>query len=386
MAAFAPTGSGPVGVGFVGVGNISDTYLENLNSFPDIEVLILGDLLTDRAAEQARKHGIPASGSTADVLAHPGVELVVNLTVPAVHVEISSQAIAAGKHVWSEKPIGIDRESARELLAQADAAGLRLGVAPDTVLGPGIQSAKRAIERGEIGRPLFAQTSMQYQGPEVFHPNPGFLFAHGAGPLFDMGPYYFTTLVSILGPVAAVAALGLKADEERAILVGPDAGVKFPVEVPSTINVLASFESGAQSQTLLSFDSPLRRQGIVEISGTEGTIVLPDPNKFSGRTAVTRPFDHRGSDPAHVAVAEQPWTDVLEEGVVVGRGLGALDMARAIRTGRPHRASGELGYHVLDTMVAAQESAAREQFVAVESTVDRIEAVPVDFDPFARTL
>lgn len=386
MAAYAPVGSGPVGVGFVGVGNISDTYLENLSSFPDIEVLILGDLLVDRAAAQAEKHGIPASGSTADVLAHPGVELVINLTVPAVHVEISAQAIAAGKHVWSEKPIGIDRDSARELLAQADAAGLRLGVAPDTVLGPGIQSAKRAIERGEIGRPLFAQTSMQYQGPEVFHPNPGFLFAHGAGPLFDMGPYYFTTLVSILGPVAAVAAMGLKASEEREILVGPDAGVRFPVEVPSTINVLASFEGGAQSQTLLSFDSPLRRQGIVEISGTEGTIVLPDPNMFTGRTAVTRPFSHRGSDPAHAAVAEQPWTDVAEEGVVVGRGLGALDMARAIRTGRPHRATGELGYHVLDTMVAAQESAARGAFVPVESTVDPIEAVPVDFDPFARTV
>jgi predicted dehydrogenase len=287
MAGFTPSGSGPVGVGFVGAGNISDTYLENLNSFPDIEVLIVGDLLTDRAAAQAQKHGIPASGSTADVLAHPGVELVINITVPAVHVEISSQAIAAGKHVWSEKPIGIDREGARALIAQADAAGLRLGVAPDTVLGPGIQSAKRAIERGEIGRPLFAQTSMQYQGP---------------------------------------------------------------------------------------------------VSGTEGTIVLPDPNTFTGRTAITRPFSHRGSDPTHAAIAEQPFTDVPEEGVVVGRGLGALDMARAIRTGRPHRATGELGYHVLDTMVAAQDSAVRGEFVAVESTVDPIEVVPVDFDPFARTL
>ena len=386
MAASALVGSGPVGVGIVGVGNISDTYIENLQSFPDLEVLILGDLLLDRAASQAQKHGVAASGSTADVLAHPGVELVINLTVPAAHVEISAQAIAAGKHVWSEKPIGIDRESARALLAQADAAGLRVGIAPDTVLGPGIQSAKRAIERGEIGRPLFAQTSMQYQGPEVFHPNPGFLFAHGAGPLFDMGPYYFTTLVSILGPVAAVAALGLKATEEREILVGPDAGTRFPVEVPSTINVLASFESGAQAQSFLSFDSPLRRQGIVEISGTEGTIVLPDPNRFTGRTAVTRAFSHRGSDPAHAAVAEQPWEDVPEEGVVAGRGLGALDMARAIRTGRPHRATGELGYHVLDTMVSAQESVARGEFVAVESTVGPIESVPVDFDPFARTL
>jgi predicted dehydrogenase len=386
MGTFAPVGSGPVGVGVIGAGNISDTYLENLGSFPDLNLVIVGDQLADRAAAQAQKYGIPASGTTADVLAHSDVELVINLTIPAVHVEISSQAISAGKHVWSEKPIGIDRESARALLTQADAAGLRIGVAPDTVLGPGIQSAKRAIERGDIGRPLFAQTSMQYQGPEVFHPNPGFLYAAGAGPLFDMGPYYFTTLVSILGPIAAVAALGLKAVEQRQILVGPEAGMTFPVEVPSTINVLAQFEHGAQSQSLLSFDSPLRRQGVVEISGTEGTIVLPDPNMFTGRSAIARAFSHRGTDPGITAGTDQPWVDVAEEGVVVGRGLGALDMARAIRAGRPHRATGELGYHVLDTMVAAQESAARGEFVRVESSLDPIEAVPVEFDPFARTL
>lgn len=386
MAAFTPSGSGTVGIGVIGVGNISDTYLENLNSFPDVEVLIVGDLDLERAASQAAKHGVPASGGAADVLAHPGVEIIVNLTIPAVHAEISSASIAAGKHVWSEKPIAIDRESARALLEQADAAGLRVGIAPDTVLGPGIQSAKRAIERGDIGRPLFAQTSMQYQGPEVFHPNPGFLYDHGAGPLFDMGPYYFTTLVSILGPVATVAALGLKAQQERTIAVGPDAGKTFPVEVPSTINVLASFEHGAQSQSFLSFDSPLRRQGIVEISGTEGTIVLPDPNMFTGRTAYVRPFGPVDQDPALASGAEQEWIEIEEEGTVIGRGLGVLDMARAIRTGRAHRATGELGYHVLDTMMSAQESAARGEFVAVESTVDPIEAMPVDFDPFARTL
>jgi predicted dehydrogenase len=375
-----------VGIGVIGAGNISDTYLQNLGSFPDLNVLIVGDQAIERAAAQALKHGIPASGTTTDVLSHPGVELVINLTIPAVHVEISSLAISAGKHVWSEKPIGIDRESARALLAQADAAGLRIGVAPDTVLGPGIQSAKRAIERGDIGRPLFAQTSMQYQGPEVFHPNPGFLYTHGAGPLFDMGPYYFTTLVSILGPIAAVAAVGLIASEHREILVGPDAGTTFPVEVPSTITVLAQFERGAQSQSLLSFDSPLRRQGVVEISGTEGTIMLPDPNMFTGRSAIVRPFGHRGADPGITADMDQPWDEVVEEGVVVGRGLGALDMARAIRAGRPHRATGELAYHVLDTMVAAQESGTRREFVTVESSVEPIEAMPVEFDPFARTL
>ncbi|MGZ0712739.1 Gfo/Idh/MocA family protein (plasmid) [Coraliomargarita sp. W4R53] len=378
MPALSPMGSGTVGIGFIGAGNISDTYLENLNSFPDVEVLIIGDLDADRARFQAEKHGVPASGSAADVLAHAGVEIVINLTIPAVHAEVSSAIIAAGKHVWSEKPIAIDRESARALLMQADAAGLRVGIAPDTVLGAGIQSAKRAIERGDIGTPLFAQTGMQYQGPEIFHPNPSFLFDHGAGPLFDMGPYYFTTLVSILGPVAAVAALGMKAQDERTVLVGPNAGQTFPVQVPSTINVLASFEHGAQSQSLLSFDSPLKRQGVVEISGTEGTIFLPDPNMFDGASTLVRRMAE--------GETEQTPIELPEEGTVVGRGLGALDMARAIRSGRPHRATGELGYHVLDTMMSAQESAALGQFIPVASTVASIEAMPVDFDPFARTL
>lgn len=378
MSAFSPLGSGPVGVGLIGAGNISDSYLENLNSFPDIQVMIVGDLDQARAAEQAHKHRVPASGGADDVLAHPGVELVINLTIPAVHAAVSSAAIAAGKHVWSEKPIGIDRESAASLLTQADAAGLRVGVAPDTVLGPGVQSAKRAIERGDIGLPLFAQTTMQWQGPEIFHPNPAFLFAKGAGPLFDMGPYYFSTLVHLFGPVATVAALGLKAHETRSVLVGPLAGETFAVEVPSTINVLAEFEGGGQSQSLLSTDSPLDLRGVVQISGTEGTIRVPDPNMFTGGSAIIRPVTQAHSEPA--------WTDVVEEGTVVGRGLGALDMARAIRTGRPHRATGELGYHVLDTMLAAEESAARHEFVTVASTVGPIEAMPIDFDPFAATL
>ncbi|UVY83207.1 Gfo/Idh/MocA family oxidoreductase [Brachybacterium sp. NBEC-018] len=373
--------SSPIGVGFIGVGVISDTYLENLNSFPDVEVLILGDLDTDRARAQAEKHAVPAHGTAQDVLDHPDVQVVVNLTIPAVHAEVSSSAIAAGKHVWTEKPLGLDRESTAALLQQAEAAGLRVGCAPDTVLGPGVQTAKREIAKGTIGRPLFAQTSMQYQGPEVFHPNPGFLFAKGAGPLLDMGPYYFTTLVSLFGSVEKVAAVGLRASEERAIKVGPNAGQTFPVEVPSTISVLTQFEAGQTGTSLVSFDSPLARQGIVEIHGTEGSLVVPDPNQFEGRIAYVKPFDALGEKPP-----EQEWIEVPQEGVVVGRGLGLLDMVRAIREGRPHVASGELGYHVLDIMLSAEESAASGEFVTVASSVGAVPPVPADFDPFASTL
>ena len=199
-----------VGIGIIGVGVISDTYLENLAAFPDVEVLVVGDLLLDRARSQAEKHGVPAHGSAEDVLAYPGVDLVINLTTPDSHIEVSRAAIAAGKHVWTEKPLGLDRDAAAELLREADAAGLRVGSAPDTLLGPGFQAARRAIESGVIGRPLFAQTMFQTQGPDLWHPNPGFLFAKGAGPLLDMGPYYFSALVSLLGPVDPVSAVGSK--------------------------------------------------------------------------------------------------------------------------------------------------------------------------------
>jgi predicted dehydrogenase len=371
-----------VGVGVIGVGVISDTYLENLGSFPDVEVLIVGDLLTDRARVQAEKYGIPAHGSPADVLEHPDVQLVVNLTIPAAHVEVSSAAIAAGKHVWSEKPLGLDRDAVAAMLEQARAAGVRVGSAPDTLLGPGFQSARRAIEAGAIGEPLFAQTAFQTQGPDLWHPNPGFLFARGAGPLLDMGPYYFSALVSLLGPVDRVAAVGTKKHEERVIATGPNAGTTFPVEVPSTMQLITAFESGKQAQSLLSFDSALERHGVLEIHGTEGSIVLPDPNMFTGRTAYVKPLGVLRDGMSH----EQPWIEVEEQGAVVGRGLGVLDMVRAIAADRPHVASGELGSHVLDVLLSAQESAATEEFVKVRSTVAPVPLLPEGFDPFAATL
>ncbi|MCP1428929.1 putative dehydrogenase [Microbacterium foliorum] len=371
-----------VGIGIIGLGVISDTYLENLSSFPDVEVLVVGDLLVDRAEAQAAKYGVPSFGTADDVLAHPGVDLVINLTIPAVHIEVSRAAIAAGKHVWTEKPLGLDRDGAAELLREADAAGLRIGSAPDTLLGPGFQAARRAIESGVIGRPLFAQTTFQTQGPDLWHPSPAFLFAEGAGPLLDMGPYYFSALVSLLGPVDRIAAVGSKAREEREIHAGPNAGTTFPVEVPSTIQIVTAFEGGAQAQSLLSFDSALERHGIVEIHGTEGTIVIPDPNQFAGRIAYVKPLGVIRDGMSF----EQEWIEIEHDDVQVGRGIGALDMARAIAEGRPHVASGELGFHVLDILLSAQESAATGQTIVVESTVAPVPLLPEGFDPFAATL
>jgi predicted dehydrogenase len=375
--------SGPIGVGVIGAGVISDTYLENLRSFPDVTVVIVGDLIEERAKSQAEKHGVPAWGSAADVLGNDDVQVVVNLTIPAAHLEISSAAIAAGKHVWSEKPLGLDRAGGAQLLADAAAKGLRVGSAPDTILGPGFQSAKRAIQEGVIGEPMFATTAFQTIGPDLWHPSPAFLFAEGAGPLLDMGPYYFSGLVSLFGPVDRVAALGRKKAEERVIHSGPDAGTTFPVEVPTSLQVLTSFAAGQQASSLLSFDSALERHGVFEVHGTEGSLIVPDPNQFEGRSA----FVKARASLSDGDWGEQEWIEVEQKGTVVGRGLGLLDMVRAIAEDRPHVATGELGFHVLDVMLSAQESVASGEFVTVESSISApVPPVPVDFDPFASTL
>jgi predicted dehydrogenase len=367
-------------VGVIGAGMISTQYLDNLTTFPDVRVVRIGDLDVDRAAAQATAYGVPTSGTGDDVLADPDVELVVNLTIPAVHAEVSQAAVAGGKHVWSEKPIALDRQSARHLLDAATAAGARVGVAPDTVLGPAVQTARQAVERGDIGVPLSAQTAMQYSGPDIFHPNPDFLFAQGAGPLHDMGPYYMTALVNLFGPVASVAAMGSTSRPTRLVQVGDRAGTSFAVEVPTHVVALASFASGAISQSVFSFDSPLTRRGLVEITGTEGTLVVPDPNYFDGQVRITRA-------PMYERLEDEPvWEPVATVGVSAGRGLGVLDMARAIRGKHPHIATGEVGYHILDVLISIEEAITGAGTVTIDSTVAEIPLVPADRDPHAATL
>lgn len=371
-----------VGVGIIGAGVISDTYLQNLTSFPDVDVVAVGDLLPDRAKTKADQYGVAASGDAASVLENPDVQVVVNLTIPAAHVAVSEAAISAGKHVWTEKPIGLDPAEVARLLESAAAAGLRVGSAPDTILGPGFQTAKRAIAEGVIGEPLFAQTAFQTQGPDLWHPDPAFLFSNGAGPLLDMGPYYISGLVSLLGPVARVFAAGLRPRDERTVHLGPIAGTSFTVEVPTTVQLTTVFEAGQQAQSLLSFDSALERHGIFEVHGTEGTIVLPDPNQFEGRVAFVKPLGVLRDE----VKFEQEWIDVPQQGAVVGRGLGLLDMVRAIAEDRPHVASGELGLHVLDVMLSAERSVESGESIAIDTTVAPVPSVPADFDPFAATL
>ncbi|NRD25029.1 Gfo/Idh/MocA family protein [Frigoribacterium sp. VKM Ac-2836] len=365
--------TGRVGVGVIGAGVISGTYLENMTRFADLEVLFVADLDLDRAKAQAETYGVPGHGTVDELLAIDQIEIVVNLTIPAVHAEVGRQIVAAGKNVWSEKPLALDHGSAHDLLAAAEAAGVRVACAPDTVLGAGIQTAMRAIARGDIGQPLTATTMFHVPGPESWHPNPDFLFAVGAGPLFDMGPYYVTTLVHAFGSASRVSAVSSTSFGTRTIGSGPRAGQTFPVEVPTHHAALIEFAGGQSAQSTFSFQNALPRMGFVEISGTEGTLVLPDPNTFEGDSSLWR-FGQ-----------EEPET-LTAAGSTYGRGSGVLDLARAIRGGDAERASGAVASHVLDVLLAISAAAEQGAPVAVESAVQQ--PVPLDegWDPAAATL
>ena len=366
-------GQGPVGVAVVGAGVISHQYLGNLTRYPDLDVRIVADVFHERAAEQAAAFGVPRSGSLEEALADDDVEIVVNLTNPVSHFQVSMLALAAGKHVWTEKPFAVELDEGAKLQQAANEKGARIGCAPDTFLGPGLQTALGLIEAGEIGTPISALTLFETPGPVPDHRNLELLLTRGAGPLFDIAPYYLTALVQAFGPLASVVATARTARPTRVIQVGPKAGQEFTVTVPTNVSVLAQFESGAMSTSVLSWDSPLKRQGWVEVTGTRATITVPDPNHFDGDVRLKR----HGAD---------EWVSVPLRGESSGRGIGTLDIARAIRAGRPHRASPELAYHVLDSMVSITESLERKCFVSVESTCERAEPLPADWDPYARTL
>lgn len=362
--------TGVVPVGIIGAGNISTQYLTNLTSFPDVEVRFVADLLLDRAQTQAERFGVPGHGRNEELLADPEIEIVVNLTPPQAHVEVALQALAAGKHVWTEKPIALDRESGQRVLRAAAAADLRVAGAPDTILGLGIQTARRLIESGAVGATKTALTLMQQPGPQSWHPDPAFLFQDGAGPLFDVGPYYVTTLIQLLGPVRRVAAVASKSRPSRIVGSGPLAGQEFDVTVPTHVTAVFEFEGGQSSQSIFSFDSQLHRT-LFEVTGVDGVLEVTDPNNFVGDLVL-----HRDGEPEVVPT----------EGHNAARGTGVVELARAIRAGVPERASGEQAYHVLDVMVSTIEATQRGEWVEVESTFTPAPSLPEGWDPVEATL
>ncbi|MFJ2767000.1 Gfo/Idh/MocA family protein [Streptomyces sp. NPDC087300] len=364
--------SGPVGTAVIGAGVISAQYLRTLSGFPDVEVVAVADLDEARAEAAARAHGVPVWGSPETVLALPEVELVVNLTVPAAHAQVATAALRAGKHVYGEKPITLVPAEAEKLLAEASERGLRVGNAPDTFLGAGLQSALRAVAAGHIGAPVAATTVTQSLGPEGWHPDPAFFYQPGAGPLFDLGPYYLTSLVALFGSVSRVGAVAARARQERSVGSGPKAGQVFPVDVPTHVSALVEFASGVRANSTFSFDSALPRIGF-EITGTDATLAVPDPNTFGGPLKL---LPNGSGD----------WRELPVHGRLDGRGIGVVDMARALRGGTPHRASGALALHVLQTMTAITRSADRAEFAPLATQLVPPEPLPVEWDPREATL
>ena len=367
-----PSTGSPVVVGLIGAGNVSGQYLPSLLSYPDIEVRGIADLDVVRARAQADAYDVDFAGTVDELLAIDDVELVLNLTTPAAHTAVALAVLESGRHLWGEKPLALDRASAESVLKAAAAAGLAVGNAPDTILGAGLQTAQRLLADGAIGEPHTVLTLMQGPGPESWHPRPQFLFARGAGPLFDIGPYYLTTLVQLLGPIASVEAAGHRASPERVIGTGPDAGARFPVEVDTHISVVTRFRSGAVGTSIYSFDSAVRRQ-LFEISGSGGALRVP-VSGFNEPPGILR------------AGADADWTDVPPAGERRDRGVGVLEMARAIRAGGPPRASGQLAYHVLDTMLAIEESASTGRPVEVTSTAPAVPPLAADWSSAEATL
>ncbi|MFV0253503.1 MAG: Gfo/Idh/MocA family protein [Beutenbergiaceae bacterium] len=381
-----------IGVAVVGAGTISDEYLTNLTRFPDLEVLWVVDIVPERAKAQAEKYGVPKSGDLPSALADPAVEAVANITIPTAHVEVSKAAMEAGKAVWTEKPLALTRQDGRALLDLAATSGVRLGSATDTFLGAGLQRAQRMIDSGAIGTPVSAVTMMQDPGPEMWHENPDFIYATGAGPLWDRGPYYLAMLTQLFGPMRTVAGMSTQAFSSRTIGSGPRQGESFGVEVPTNVGVLTQFDDGKIAQSTYSYESPLLRMGFVEISGTDATMAVPDPNFFAGdihiypRRTWTLPELREVAMAGEVSAPLSTWRKHPGTAFTASRGIGLLEMMRAARAGTPHRASGELGYHVLDALVGIGESLRERRMVELSSDPGPVPPLPQDWDPYAATL
>jgi predicted dehydrogenase len=353
----------PVGIGFIGCGNISGAYLKAAQSFSILEIRGLADANPVAAEAKAAEFGLKAMSIEA-LLADPTIEIVVNLTVPKAHVAVGLQILEAGKHAYSEKPLGIRVDEARTLIAAAKAKGLRIGSAPDTFLGGAHQTCRDWIDAGKIGQPVGGTAFFLCPGHERWHPNPAFYYEVGGGPMLDMGPYYITDLVNLLGPVARVAGVVTTPRPERVITSEPRNGEVIPVHVPTHVSGTLEFVSGAAVLISMSFDVAGHKHLPLEIYGTEGTLVVPDPNFFGG----TIEYLKKGGEWETVETT-RPYADANY------RSIGVADMALAIRENRPHRANGELAFHALEVMEAFATSSGTGAYVEIGSRPARPEPI-----------
>jgi predicted dehydrogenase len=355
----------PLNVGIIGCGAIITQYLASFRRLDPIRLVAVADLDPARAQAVADDYDGVRAISVEELLAADDVELVLNLTIPAAHADVALKAIAAGKSVYGEKPLAATTEEARQVLDAARQAGVTVGCAPDTVLGTGIQTARKAIDDGLIGAPISASATMVTPGHERWHPNPDFYYQPGGGPLLDMGPYYVTALVTLLGPVVSVIGAASHTRNERTIGSGPRQGEKVPVSIDSHVTGILVHASGALSTLFMSFDAVKSKSPNIEIHGEQGSLVVPDPNHFDG-------------DVQLFSLGAEDWETLPASAGYVdsGRGFGIADLASTPH-GKEPRAGGTLAYHVLEVMESVLKAAHSGMTVAIQSTVDRPESVPL---------
>lgn len=355
-----------VQIGIIGCGNISTKYFATAESFRILEVKSCADIRRERAEASAEKYGC-AAASVEELLQDDEIEIVVNLTIPKAHAEVCLAAIGAGKHVFTEKPLAVNRGDGAKILAAAEEAGVRVGSAPGTFLGGGLQTCRKLIDEGAIGRPVAAAAFMMSHGHESWHPDPAYYYKEGAGPMFDMGPYYLTALTTLLGPVTRISGSAGIQIGERTITSQPKYGEKIVVETPDHVAGTLEFANGAIGTIITTFATWHSSLPRIEIYGTEASLSVPDPNTLAG--------------PVRIAPAGQrEWEDVeLTHGHTESRekwGIAVADMAHAMRADRPHRATGQQAYHVLDLMQGFLETPKEGVYHVTKSTFERPAPLP----------
>lgn len=355
-----------VKIGIIGCGNISGIYLEQSKTFDILEAKAVADQDLDRAKAKALAYNVPCVYTVDEMLEDPEIEIILNITPPGAHAEVALRSLEASKSVYNEKPLSILRSEAEEIIRIAKEKGLLVGCAPDTFMGAGLQTCRKLIDDGAVGEPIGATAFMMCHGHESWHPDPEFYYMVGGGPMFDMGPYYLTALVSMLGPVLRVTGATRISFPERTITSEPKRGSTIQVKVPTHVAGLLEFASGPVATIITSFDVWKAELPRIEIYGSEGTLSVPDPNTFGGPVILWRNNHREGENIPLLPIRERN-----------SRSLGLADMAYALRSGRQHRANGEMAYHVLDIMHTIHDAAQEGKHIIMDSSCSRPSPMPV---------
>ena len=361
----------PVKVGIIGCGNIFDAYLTASKNFPILNIACCADLRNERAKAKADQWGLQQQ-SIDSLLLDKSVEIILNLTTPESHISVAKQILESGKHVYTEKPLGLNVTEGIELLALAKDRGLRVGSAPDTFLGGSHQKTRQLLDSWKIGDPLACTAFMMVPGHELWHPDPDFYYLPGGGPMLDMGPYYLTAFVNLLGPVTRVTGFGKAFRTSRTIATGPRASQTVPVKTNTHLSGVAEFMNGTLLTITMSFDVWQHTHMPMELYGTNGSMLIPDPNRFDGEVKWSE-----GKESWNTATIEFPYADDNY------RSIGLADLAQAVRVGRPHRANGQLGLHVLEIMTGFLKAAETGTSIGMQTTCERPELMKTDL-PFGQ--